>query len=1447
MYISSATSTFKYSRQIAIYEASEITAGGGQPNSLITKIRWYRASSTGGYTADNAEMDIFIKGVSFSTHATSPVNWANEVSGATLVYSSTTQNINTTAGWQEFVLDEPFLWNGTDNLEVFVDFYRPSNAVGATTWRYTTKTNANAITGTTTVPTTATRNSTRPNIQFDMIPAIPAEYESSTVTQITGNVVRGENNYPVIRLAVTTSGFLNPLTIKKINFNTNGTTNTADLSGAKIYYTGTSPTFSTNTLFGEVNNPAGDITFTGSRELIQGTNYFWLAYDINENAIPGRVVDGEIVSFELEKENVTTNYFPPGTTEGNRTIIARLSGTYTVGAGGSYSSLAEAFTAINSTGLEDNTILEIVSNLNEASVPALLQWAETGSGNYTLTIRPVEGAKTITGNQSPGLIMFEGADRVIIDGGEERNLTIVNNHTTSAVIRVNGIASTNKTGSGDIVLRRLNIAGGSNTSSTSYGIYALGQDNDNLIIENNSIVKASTGIIVRGSNSATAHDNIDIVNNTIGSESAADYVLSRGIDLQYTADAFVAKNRIFNIMPATTATVAGIELGSNVIRAKVTQNKIHNVKKTTSGGGAYGINISTSTGNSNNRISNNFISGVSAYGGSTSTSTNAFGIRIAGGIAHEVYYNTVHMSGNFGTTSGISSALLVTAGSDLTVKNNIFSNEITAPSTGPVSYAIYTTSSTALAALDYNNYSVANSNVGVVGYWAGSESATLPQWQALTVRDFNSITKSPSFVNAAAGNLHLATIDLILAQGTPIPSEAVDIDEDPRRNTYIGADEVIPTIVINQQPMPYTQCFGRTAVLSVGATIDYGAEMSFRWQKDGVPVFDNERFSGTGTPTLTIMNSQPGDAGEYTVRVTGNSGALPLMSDVIMLNITAPVEITQQPQSQVICPGAEAALSIITDGTVNGVQWQKEDPNSASGYRNIAGATTKQIFLNNATNATSGKYRALIFGTCGANVGAGVADTTISEVATVFVGAPTWVARQVENEVTALGGMAALSVEAEVSGSPTTGAGYQWYRNGVALTDNARINGSTSSVLTIHSITAGDTSATYYAEVTGQCGTATSNAAKIYVAGISIAVAPQAAEVCPGSNATMTVGATSSIAGSVMTYQWMKNGVALTNGGRITGANTATLTIAGATAADVSSNYTVKVTSQPGSATITSAPVGLTLKSSAAITAAPQAQSVCEGEALELTVGATGSGLSYEWRLNGTPISGATGSSYSVPSATAAMAGDYTVAVKGECDAAAVTTEAVAVTVKAKPSVTAQPVANVSMNQFGTLTLTVQASGAGTLSYQWYKDGAEIAGATEATYTKANTSPQDAGTYHAVITGECGTTQSDNAVVQITTSVADIPQAGYALYATAPSPVTETGSIRFTLGNSEMTTITISDIFGRTIATLHSGMMTEGTHSVQFSAQALNLSSGVYMYTVETPRFRVTRQMSVVK
>ncbi len=59
------------------------------------------------------------------------------------------------------------------------------------------------------------------------------------------------------------------------------------------------------------------------------------------------------------------------------------------------------------------------------------------------------------------------------------------------------------------------------------------------------------------------------------------------------------------------------------------------------------------------------------------------------------------------------------------------------------------------------------------------------------------------------------------------------------------------------------------------------------------------------------------------------------------------------------------------------------------------------------------------------------------------------------------------------------------------------------------------------------------------------------------------------------------------------------------------------------------------------IAAAPAAQTISTGGTAVFTTAATGEGLSYQWRLNGIPIAGATGSTLVVRGATAANAGSY--------------------------------------------------------------------------------------------------------------------------------------------------------------------------------------------------------------
>ncbi|MFN3402594.1 MAG: carbohydrate-binding protein [Cytophagaceae bacterium] len=76
---------------------------------------------------------------------------------------------------------------------------------------------------------------------------------------------------------------------------------------------------------------------------------------------------------------------------------------------------------------------------------------------------------------------------------------------------------------------------------------------------------------------------------------------------------------------------------------------------------------------------------------------------------------------------------------------------------------------------------------------------------------------------------------------------------------------------------------------------------------------------------------------------------------------------------------------------------------------------------------------------------------------------------------------------------------------------------------------------------------------------------------------------------------------------------------------------------------------------------------------------------------------------------------------------------------------------NTTINSGATLTLSVTAQGTGNLSYQWYKGGTIITGATSATYTVNNTNSSHAGTYHVVVSNGVNTATSNNAVVTVHT------------------------------------------------------------------------------------------------
>jgi uncharacterized repeat protein (TIGR03803 family) len=135
---------------------------------------------------------------------------------------------------------------------------------------------------------------------------------------------------------------------------------------------------------------------------------------------------------------------------------------------------------------------------------------------------------------------------------------------------------------------------------------------------------------------------------------------------------------------------------------------------------------------------------------------------------------------------------------------------------------------------------------------------------------------------------------------------------------------------------------------------------------------------------------------------------------------------------------------------------------------------------------------------------------------------------------------------------------YHWYLNGILLTDDGRISGSTTSTLTISNASPADVG-TYGVFVSNDYGVFNSSAAFLTVPSPPLIVAPAADQtVLPGATATFAVGAVGS---QPLFYQWQNHGTNIASGG-----NTSLLTLRNVSPADAGA-YAVIVSNTLGSVT----------------------------------------------------------------------------------------------------------------------------------------------------------------------------------------------------------------------------------------------------------------------------------------
>ena len=164
------------------------------------------------------------------------------------------------------------------------------------------------------------------------------------------------------------------------------------------------------------------------------------------------------------------------------------------------------------------------------------------------------------------------------------------------------------------------------------------------------------------------------------------------------------------------------------------------------------------------------------------------------------------------------------------------------------------------------------------------------------------------------------------------------------------------------------------------------------------------------------------------------------------------------------------------------------------------------------------------------------------------------------------------------------------------------------------------------------------------------------------------------------------------------------------------------------------------------------------------------------------------------------------------------------------PSITAQP-QGVTSCSGRPLTLTVATTTSG-VTYQWRKDGADISGATSATYSVPNATASANGSYDVVLTTGCGSKTSDAASVVI-----------------ADSPVITQQPVARSISAGAALELSVSAVGpGLTYQWTHNGVnipAPEGTSAMLKIASASADRQGTYQCSVTSECGRTTKSNEV--
>jgi ELWxxDGT repeat protein len=555
-------------------------------------------------------------------------------------------------------------------------------------------------------------------------------------------------------------------------------------------------------------------------------------------------------------------------------------------------------------------------------------------------------------------------------------------------------------------------------------------------------------------------------------------------------------------------------------------------------------------------------------------------------------------------------------------------------------------------------------------------------------------------------------------------------------------------VAISNQPASASVTAGSQATFRV--VVSGTAPFTYQWSTSANSGSTWTAISGATAATYTTPATVLSQSGsEYRVAVANAPGSVTSSAATLTVTPVIAPSITTQPAAKTVNAGSAASFTVVASGTAPlSYQWSKS-VNAGSTWTAISGATAATYSTPATAMADNGsEFRVVVSNSAG---------TATSAAATLTVDAiQVTIATQPASETVNAGSTASFSVVAAGT-APIT---YQWSRSNDDGTTWTAVSGATAASYSIAAAALSDNAAKFKVAVANSVNTATSSAATLTVDAVKVAITTQPASktVNAGAAAGFSVVTTGT---APITYQWSRSSNAGSTWTAISGATTASYTLAATAMSDNAAEFRVAVTNSVG--TVTSTVAILTVVPVAvSITAQPANATVIVGASAGFTVVAAGTApITYQWSRSNdggttwTAITGATSTAY----ATAATALSDTGAkfhVAATNSASTVTSAAATLTVNGiGVSITTQPAA--SIVTVGTAAnFSVIAAGTAPITYQWSRsnDGGTtwtaIAGATTAAYTTAATVAGDnAAEFHVLAANGWGSAISQAAVLTV--------------------------------------------------------------------------------------------------